>query len=223
MAAVSFSRHLELVDPLAYLQRSSILDYRKGELVYNETQPSTSIYLVIEGKVKITRRASDGRRVLADIYRPEDFFGESAFLRLPRCTEEARAIESSRLMSWTIEQIAEMIRERPELAIAFLQLQSQRMIEYGGRIEGFCWQNSEQRLVSSLLRFSDRLGTPHGDGSVTFIPMAHHVLAEYVGTSREVITQHMNGFRQQGYLEYSRRGIRILPDGLKAWRQQTAA
>ena len=161
MATLSFSRpQFEQADPLAHMPCSSILDYRKGELVYNENQPSISIYLVIAGKVKVTRRAHHGRLVLADIYRPEEFFGESAFLRLPRCSEQARAIESTRLMSWTTEQIEETIRKRPELAIALLQLQSQRMIEYGRRIESSLLEKTEQRLVRSLIRFSERLGTP---------------------------------------------------------------
>jgi len=210
-------------DPLAYLPCSRILDCRRGELIYNEEQPSTSLYLVVAGKVKITRRTRAGRPVLADIYRPEEFFGESAFLRLRRCAEEAKAIESSRLMSWTTEQVEEVIRRRPDLAIALLQFQCRRMIEYNGRIESFFREKTEQRLVRSLIRFSDRLGTADGDGSVTMIPIAHRLLADYVGTSREVVTQHMNGFRQQGYLEYSRRGIKILPSGLKAWRPQIAA
>ena len=126
-------------------------------------------------------------------------------------------------MSWTTEQLEEVITHRPDLAIALLQFQSRRMVEYSGRIESFFREKVEQRLVRSLIRFSDRLGIPQGDGSVSMIPIAHQLLADYVGTSREVITQHMNGFRQQGYVEYSRRGIRILPSGLKAWRPQIAA
>src|SRR5438874_7668171 len=166
MTILTFPTHqVRPADPLTYLPCSQILDFRKGALVYNESQPATRIYLVIGGKVKITRPAGDGRAVLADIYRAEEFFGESALLRLPRCSEEASTIEFTRLMSWTTEQIEDLIRDRPELAIALLQLQSRRMLEYGRRIESVFWENTKQRLERSLIRFSDRLGTPLGDGS----------------------------------------------------------
>jgi CRP/FNR family cyclic AMP-dependent transcriptional regulator len=44
--------HKILEDPLAHLPCSTIVEYRKGQMIYNQDQPSTSIYLVIEGKVK---------------------------------------------------------------------------------------------------------------------------------------------------------------------------
>ena len=69
-----------LEDPLAHLPCSTILEYRKGQTIYSQDQPSTSIYLVIDGKVKVCRLADDGRQVVVDIYQPDEFFGESAFL-----------------------------------------------------------------------------------------------------------------------------------------------
>ena len=59
------------------------MEYRKGQMIYNQDQPSTSIYLVIDGKVKVSRLADDGHQVVVDIYQPDEFFGESAFLNLP--------------------------------------------------------------------------------------------------------------------------------------------
>jgi len=63
-----------LEDPLAHLPCSSIVEYRKGQMIYNQDQPSTSIYLVIDGKVKVSRLADDGHQVVVDIYQPDEFF-----------------------------------------------------------------------------------------------------------------------------------------------------
>jgi len=57
-----------LEDPLAHLPCSTILEYRKAQTVYSQDQPSTSIYLVIDGKVKVCRLAGGGRQVVVDIY-----------------------------------------------------------------------------------------------------------------------------------------------------------
>src|SRR5437773_12557670 len=80
--AVSVPQQKPLEDPLAHLPCSTILEYRKGQTIYSQDQPSTSIYLVIDGKVKVCRMADDGRQVVVDIYQPDEFFGESAFLGL---------------------------------------------------------------------------------------------------------------------------------------------
>ena len=90
-----------LEDPLAYLPCSTIVEYKKGQMIYNQDQPSTSIYLVIDGKVKVCRLADDGHQVVVDIYQTDEFFGESAFLNLPHRAEQATALENTKLMTWT--------------------------------------------------------------------------------------------------------------------------
>jgi hypothetical protein len=87
----------QLEDPLAHLPCSSILEYRKGQVIYNQDQPSTSIYLVIDGKVKVCRMADDGRQVVVDIYQTDEFFGESAFLSSPTRDEQALALENTKV------------------------------------------------------------------------------------------------------------------------------
>jgi CRP/FNR family transcriptional regulator, cyclic AMP receptor protein len=78
--------------------------------------------------------------------------------------------------------------------------------------------------VRTLIRFSERLGQTNEDGSVQMIPFTHKLLAQYVGTSREVITLFMNRFRREGYLNYSRRGdIVIRRDALAAWLRESPA
>src|ERR1017187_10973891 len=47
------SRSLE--DPLAHLPRTGVVEYPKGQTVYDQHQPSLAVYLVISGKVKVSR------------------------------------------------------------------------------------------------------------------------------------------------------------------------
>ena len=100
-----------LEDPLAHLPCSSIVEYRRGQMIYNQDQPSTSIYLVIDGKVKVSRLADDGHQVVVDIYQPDEFFGESAFLNLPHRSEQATALENTKLMTWTTAEIEDIVHE----------------------------------------------------------------------------------------------------------------
>src|ERR1700722_3272134 len=209
-----------LEDPLAHLPCSTILEYRKGQTIYGQDQPSTSIYLVIDGKVKVCRLADDGRQVVVDIYQPDEFFGESAFLGLAQRTEIAVALENTKVMTWTINEIEEITMKRPKLAIALLQLLVQRSMDFGYRIESFSVDNIARRLARTLIRFSERLGSKNEDGSVQMIPFTHELLSQYVGTSREIVTHYMNQFRRQGYLRYSRKGIMLYRDALREWLRQ---
>jgi CRP/FNR family transcriptional regulator len=219
-AVVAPQRALE--DPLAHLPCSTILEYKKGQIIYNQDQPSNSIHLVIDGKVKVCRLADDGRQVVVDIYQPDEFFGESAFLGLAQRTEIAVALENTKVMTWTTSEIEEITMKRPKLAIALLQLLVQRSMDFGYRIESFSVDNIARRLARTLIRFSERLGSRNDDGSVQMIPFTHELLSQYVGTSREIVTHYMNQFRRQGYLRYSRKGIMLYRDALREWLKQPA-
>jgi len=211
-----------LEDPLAHLPCSSIMEYKKGQVIYNQDQPSTNIHLIIEGKVKVSRLADDGHQVVVDIYQPDEFFGESAFLNLPHRCEQATALENTKLMTWTTAEIEDIVMRRPKLAVALLQILVQRTIEFTHRIESFSVDNIARRLARSLIRFSERLGSETEDGSVRMVPFTHELLSQYVGTSREIVTHYMNQFRRQGYLKYSRKEVVLYRDAFKEYLRQSA-
>ena len=218
----AYAPHKSLEDPLAHLPCSTIVEYRKGQTIYNQDQPSTSLYLVIDGKVKVVRLADDGHQVVIDIYQPDEFFGESAFLSLPHRSEQATVLEDAKLMAWGTQEIEDIIMKRPRLAVALLQIQVQRTLDMTQRIESFSADNIARRLARSLIRFSERLGTVETDGSVHMSAFTHELLSQYVGTSREIVTHYMNQFRRMGYLQYSRRGIVMYRDAMHEWLRQDA-
>jgi CRP/FNR family transcriptional regulator len=211
-----------LEDPLAYLPCSVIVEHKKGQAIYNQDQPSTAIYLVIEGQVKVCRPTSDGHEMLVDIYKPDEFFGESAFLHVAHSTERATALENTKLMTWTTAEIEEIIQKRPKLAVALLQISVRRALDLGQRIESFSVDNLAHRLARSLIRFAERLGSMEEDGSVRMAPFTHELLSQYIGTSREMVTHCMNQFRRQGYLRYSRQGIILNQHAFKEWLRQNS-
>jgi CRP/FNR family transcriptional regulator len=196
-------------DVLALLPASKIMDYSKGQTIYGTDTSPRNIYLMIKGTVGVSHMAEDGTAVLMDIVRPDELFGESAFLGMARRTERADAIESTEVMTWTVSEIEDLVTKRPRLAVALLQVLVQRNAEYTRRIESFAIDSIARRLARSLLRFSQRLGTEEQGGSVSMIPLTHEMLSRYVGTSREIVTHHMNEFRKHGYVTYSRRGISL--------------
>jgi CRP/FNR family cyclic AMP-dependent transcriptional regulator len=213
----------KLEDPLAHLPCSVIVEHKKGQIIYDQNRPSTGMYLIIEGCVKVSRIADDGRQVVADIYSTDDFFGEAALLGVLHLSEQACALEDTKVMHWSVSQIEEIASGRPRLAVALWQILAQRTVDFGHRIESFYLDNVARRLARSLIRFSERLGEPRDDGSIEMAALTHELLAQYVGTSREVITHYMIYFRKQGYLKYSRKGITLYHDAFQDWLSQEAS
>jgi CRP/FNR family cyclic AMP-dependent transcriptional regulator len=218
MASSTTSSELDgrLEEVLGHLPISGTVEYGTGQMIYGPDDRSKSIYLVITGNVGISQIAEDGTEVLLEIVRPAELFGESAFLDLSARSEQATAIEKAKLMTWAISDLEDLVMKQPRLAVALLQILAQRNAEFVRRIESLSIDTIERRLARSLIHFSERLGTPEEDGSVRMMPLTHVVLSRYVGTSREMVNHYMNRFRRQGYVSYSRQGIFLYRDALKA-------
>jgi CRP/FNR family transcriptional regulator, cyclic AMP receptor protein len=220
-SAVSVS-HGEREDILALLPVSTVVEYRKGKIIYGPDQPPTSIYLLVAGTVRLSHIADDGYELIVELIRPDEVFGESAFLNLARSSERATAHEDTKVMVWPVSAIEELITKRPPLALALLQISAQRNADFAQRIESLAIDNIERRLARTLIRLSKRLGAPAEDGSIRLIPITHQLLSQHIGTSREVVSSHMNRFRKKGYLDYTRRRIVLHPMAFANWTNAAA-
>jgi len=61
----------------------------------------------------------------------------------------------------------------------------------------------------ALVQLCDSLGDQMPDGATRVAALTHHTLAEYVGTSREIVTFQLNRLRRLGLLRYSRKHMDI--------------
>lgn len=203
-------------DALAYLPRSDTQEFAKGGQIYGPGESTGNLYLVIEGRVKVCRTNQWGVTVVVDIYQPDDFFGESALLNTPREGEEATSLEATKVMTWSAADIETLIEAEPRLAVALMQVVVKRCSDFKNRLESFSLESTSHRLGRALLNFAERLGSASEDGAITIAPLTHELLAQYVGTSREIVSHQMSEFRSRGYIRYSRKGITI-QDGLRTW------
>jgi CRP-like cAMP-binding protein len=212
-AKLSPSREME--DALMYLPRKGVTDFRRGQIIFDEHQPSRGLHLVVQGRVKVSIPLDDGSQTVVDIFTTDDFFGESSLLGAQQYTERAIALDNVTLMSWTSAEIEEQIERQPRLGVALLQMLVKRGLDYEERLQSFALDKTPERVVRSLLRFADRLGARTEDGSIRIPPLTHQVISEYVGTSREIVTFQMNHLRQKGFIRYSRKGIQVYADALR--------
>jgi CRP/FNR family transcriptional regulator, cyclic AMP receptor protein len=196
-------------DPLTYLPRKPLQEFARGRVIYDQQQPSGSLYLVVSGRVKVATTAEDGCQTVVRIVASEGLFGESALLGKDARPEQAVAIETVNVMAWTAGEIEQQIEREPKLGIALAQYLVERCIELQDRIESMAFYKTPERVAIALLQLAGSLGQTMPDGMVRVPSLTHHVIAEYVGTSREIVTFQMNRLRRMGMLQYSRRFIDV--------------
>jgi len=196
-------------DPLTYLPRKPVLEFAKGRVIYDSHQPCDSLYVVILGRVKTTSTAEDGCQTIGRIICAEGLFGESALVGHGARSESAVALDNASLMAWTRNEIETQIEREPRLGLALSQYLVRQCLELQDRIESMAVYKTPERVMRALVQLAACLGSPMADGSTRIGSLTHHTIAEYVGTSREIVTFQMNRLRRMGMLRYSRRYIDI--------------
>lgn len=102
------------------------VDFPRGHTVFAEGEPGDRLYIIISGKVKIGRRAPDGRENLLTIMGPSDMFGElSIFDPGPR-TSSATTITEVRAVSMDRDALRSWIADRPEISEQLLRVLARR-------------------------------------------------------------------------------------------------
>jgi CRP/FNR family cyclic AMP-dependent transcriptional regulator len=204
----------ELEDALIYLPRKGIVEFRRGQVIYDDQHPAAGLYLLVQGRVKVSITMEDGSQTVTGVFCGDDFFGECALLAKTDRQERATALENTTLMSWTTDEIEDQIERQPKLGMALIQMLVKRCLDFEERLQSMALDKTPQRVALSMLGFAERLGTEGPDGTVRIPPFTHQLLSEYIGTSREIVTFQMNHLRNQGFLRYSRKSIDVFTQAL---------
>jgi CRP-like cAMP-binding protein len=202
-------------DPLVLLPRRKPQTYEKDRTIYAPEDRADSLFLVVSGTIKLSRISDGGRETVLDFCPQDEFFGESSLMGRAYRGEMAVALEDSAVMEWPADELVRIMLRTPELGPSLLRVLAGKLFDADSRIESLAIDQISQRLVRALLRLGDRFGENNGGSKVRLMPITHELLAKYVGTSREIVTQHMSQLRRKGVLDYSRAGIEFEPVELK--------
>ena len=199
-------------DPAALAKLAATARWRTvepGQVVVDDDEPSTDIFFVVAGSVRVQLRAASGREVLLNEFGTGEFFGElSAIDGAPRAAN-VTAVARSRLCIIPAQTFLEYIFATPSAChgllrtlTAKLRLQTERTLEREAL-------PVRLRLFSELLRLSrPRTGMP--SERVVSPPPPHHELAARIGARREVVSRELSDITREGWLARDRRAIRIL-------------
>jgi CRP-like cAMP-binding protein len=202
------------VELAAYLPRRPFQEFAKGRIIYSPQQESNGIYLVISGRVKVSRTLTGGV-VVCSLTHKGGLFGESALIERPERSESAVALDPVTLMSWNRDEIERQVEINPRLGLVLAQYMARECRELIERLESLMIQKTPERVMLALLQLARKSGVRTVDGSTRVESLTHKTQAEYVGTSREVVTFQLNRLRKLGLICYSRKHIDISVERLE--------
>jgi CRP/FNR family cyclic AMP-dependent transcriptional regulator len=182
----------------------------RGEHLFLEGDDGDALYVVIDGKMKLTRAASDGRENLLSVIGPGEMFGElSIFDPRPR-TSSASAVTDASLVALKQEALTVWLQERPEVALHMLRALAQRLRRANDVTADLVFTDVPGRVAKNLLDLADRFGNQEPDGLHVHHDLTQEELAQLVGASRETVNKALADFAARGWLQISARSVLIL-------------
>ncbi len=189
--------------------------WARGERVFRQGAAARSFYVLVEGRVKLTKLTADGQLVLLRFVLPGEAFGGVSALGARQYPVSAEASEDASALAWNGKTVEALLRRHPQLAMNFIDLLAERLHDMQNRYEELATQQVEQRLARILLRLVQRAGKRVDGGVLVDLRLTRQDLAEMSGTSLFTASRILNRWQDAGVIESKRQRILIRhPHGL---------
>src|SRR5580692_4497391 len=173
-------------DSAAALQAGvTIVELARADRVFEEGASGNQLYVVLDGKIKLTRTAADGRENLLSVLGPGEMFGElSLFDPRPR-TSTASAVTDATVAALGHDALRPWLLERPEVSMHMLQALARRLRRANDVTADLVFTDVPGRVAKNLLDLAERFGEQDRDGLHVHHDLTQEELAQLVGASRE--------------------------------------
>lgn len=171
---------------------------KKKDVIFSEGDPSEWLYIVAEGKAKITKLSQDGKEIILEVIHPMDFFGGLAVIRGFPYPANAIAMEDTRLLKISRSNLMRVLDRFPNLMYCMAQQVGDRMKESHETLKNIALERVEARIASLLLKLADKTGKKGEEGVSIDMKLTKQDIAEMVGTTVETSIRTMSKFRKMG-------------------------
>ena len=133
-------------------------EVKKRRPIYFPGDPSTTVYLLKKGRVKISSTAANGREVTFEILEPGEIFGELEVLQdAPRETI-AEALDDTLICAISREDFDHYLRQHPDMTLKLTKLIGLRLKRIHHRVEDLVFRDVPARLAHLLLELKKTEG-----------------------------------------------------------------
>lgn len=206
----------------ALCSRVTRRQFRRGELLFNEGDPCSGLFLVAGGKVRIFKLSPAGREQVLAVEGPGSSFAELPVFDGGKYPASASASEDAEVLFISRRDFQDFCREHPEVALKVLAVVGARLRRLVGIIEELSFTTVRQRLISVLLRLAQESGTSTTQGIRVELPKTHQDLAAELGTVRELVSRNLSRLQAEGFLKVDGHTI-IVKDLAGLHREQSSS
>lgn len=208
---MDFQNYFPVWKKLNTIQQNRILGslitrrVEKGTIIHNGNMDCTGLLLIKSGQLRAYIFSDEGREIT--IYRLFDMdmclFSASCMIRSIQFEVTIGAEKDTELLVIPAEIYKDIMEESAPVANYTNELMASRFSDVMWLIEQIMWKSMDKRVAAFLLEESNIEGTNE-------LKITHEIIANHLGSHREVITRMLRYFQGEGMVRLSRGTIVII-------------
>jgi CRP/FNR family cyclic AMP-dependent transcriptional regulator len=181
----------------------------RGEFIYMPGDCADVVYILRQGRVKLSVLSGSGKEVAIDIIRPGEIFGEFALVDDSLRSNMTQALDDVSMWVFNKHDFTHLLSTRPKLAMSYIRLVGDRRRRMEKKLSDITSKDVSARVCELLHELA--LGVSESETAPRdyLVPLMHHDIASLIGASRQTTTSVLNDLERRGIIELGRGWIRI--------------
>jgi CheY-like chemotaxis protein/CRP-like cAMP-binding protein len=178
--------------------------YKKKSEIFSEGDTPAFVYFIKSGNIKTFKSHPDGKELITNLYKENDFFGYEPLLENCPFGDTAIALEDSELVMIPRSDFITLLNSQPVVTASFISLLCKKVSEKESQLLHLAYNSVRQRTAEALLKMwqlkkgSEPLSILRDD------------LAKIVGTASESVIRVLSDFRDEGLIEMEGTKIKLV-------------
>ena len=185
-------------------KENKVKSYKKKSYIFSEGDTPKYVFFIKSGNVKTFKSHPDGKELITNLYKENDFFGYEALLDNSMLTDSAIVLEDSELVMIPKHDFITLLHNQPDVSLSFISLLCKKVADKEAQLLNLAYNSVRQRTAEALLKLW-RL--KKGEGPLSVL---RDDLAKVVGTASESVIRVLSDFRSEGLIEMDGTKIKMV-------------
>jgi CRP/FNR family transcriptional regulator, cyclic AMP receptor protein len=171
-----------------------------GAHVITAEDPGETVYIVLEGSVKVYVTRSDGTEVVLAALGGGELIGEMNLADSLGRSANVITLEETNLLLMDRGTFWASVEELPTMALNLASVLSRRLRLANAQLRSVAAMDVQGRVAAQLLALAREYDEPSRNGTLIPLPLTQSDLAALVGASRVRVNQAIAFFKKRRYL-----------------------
>ena len=182
------------------------VNFRPGEILFAQGQPSTSLFSLSSGLIKITSNSSDGREQIVGLSSPGKLLVGLQSLDADHYEYTAVAATDGSACKIRHRALLKALSDRPEIALRLIAALNAQLAQSRSLMEVMGHKSAAEKIAAFILLLAPSAPVKNDRFA---LPFSRNDIADFLGLSEETVCRQMATMKRDGVIYAPRGKMRI--------------